>query len=217
MSDPIIYDWIPLAALGTAKTFKITGANLTLTTRFGLKDVTLGKASPAVWSPSDPMPATVTPDGTQATIHSTQNGGTVPATGQLQLGLYGLGGVTPTQTITKSYPYSGMLQVREHERFPVIVDFAPETFCYGKEVALLLTGVHFSETTEVFLNEVYVHGVCWRVDTRKLVGHQLIVVIAHLSKNDEPLPGPGYLDVTVIGEDKTVKTQRRKLITYKTP
>jgi hypothetical protein len=217
MPDPIITDWIALSTLNP-RGFKVTGSNFTATTPFCLKDVTPGKLSPAVWSPSTAMPATApTSPYTDAEINSNMTGGASPPTGVLQIGTYGSGGISNVQSIRKTYAYSGMLEAHKHKHYPVVVEFTPETFTYGKEVAILLTGVHFNDETKVILNEVYVHGVVWCVDNYRLVGHQIIVVTAHVTREVEQIPGPGFLEATVIGEDNSVQSVLRKLITYKAP
>jgi hypothetical protein len=219
MPNPTITNWtMPLPQPPNATTFLVAGSNFVLgITHFKLDDASPNANPRPVWTPEDELPSQIRNNGTQAIISSKPsmpNGGAFPNPGELRIGVYAFGQITPTlNTLTKPFPYTGML-VEFPRAFPTIADFCPVTFAPGTEVTLFLTGDHFDHETVVELDEVYVRGVCWEVIETKLVSRHILVVMANLTQTGEAIPGPGYLDVVVMGPDRTVKSESRKQVNY---
>jgi hypothetical protein len=219
MPNPTLTNWtILLPQPPNPPSFLVTGSNFVQgITHFKIDDASPNANPRPVWTPEDELPSQIRNNGTQAIISSKPsmpNGGAFPDPGELRLGVYAFGQITPTLiSLTKPFPYTGMI-VEHPLTFPTIANFSPVTYALGTEVTLLLNGAHFNHETVVKLKEVYVCGVCWEVIETKPFSNQILIVIATVTQTSEQIPGPGYLDVTVIGRASGVKSEIRKPVNY---
>jgi hypothetical protein len=111
MSGPIITNFLQVMTGANNGSYEllIEGQNFNAATHFSITDV----ANPhVVWNPSN-QPGQVFANGGRAQISSTPSvptGGPLPTSGELRLGAFVFGAITPTMFIfTKPFVYQGTL------------------------------------------------------------------------------------------------------------
>jgi hypothetical protein len=214
MPDPIVLSWNAFATLKPPTVlFKIGGLYFDqVTTHFTVAD---SNNPMEVWSPTNrpPDPLSVQNGGTQAAFTSTP-AIPLPNSGELCIGANLNGNITTTHSFSKPYVYSTSHASEQPKDHPTIIDFAPGYFTFGTKVALLLTGLSFRRNTVVIIREIYAPGVTWEEHEILLVDHETIAVTAMLTKTGEQIPGPGYLQVSVLENGSPEVSAMRRWVMY---
>jgi hypothetical protein len=221
MPDTIISDWTPDNTTPSHPVFNMLGTDFDpSTTHFCIDDVTFNGNPVPIWDPEDSAPEanSVPNNGSQGTITSAPSmpgGGALPTTGDLRISAYDFSTITPTKHgLTKPFIYTGLDVFKPRWGFPTIVDFSPIVYRYGSKITMLITGLKFDEDTIVDLNEVYAQGVVWTIERTIQIDETIIVIVASLYKLGQPIPGCGFLEVSVVGADRRIKSDVLKPVTY---